>query len=512
MRTFIKPALVITCFAPRTAENSDSPHPYLGALWTACRALGMTSPVRGLPEPEPVLPQLPDHVQHFTMLAAARRDSEDGIHSAFAFTEHDVTGLVALLAPNDRRADLRQWSDLLGQWTTALAAAGPVPSSEGILHEFRVFEALRRTGTGGGSRALCDHIRRYAPSDGGGSWWQGFDETDEGFQVWRAGDYDSPQTVSDLYVLAPARLEDALDAWAWTLPAQYGLRPLTRYLMNVAKVSYERRLYASSEPLQPRIDQSDREAEALLRTLEPAALGEPVPLERVHAAADLLDRTQFGPHGLLWTITHLRQLTRTVSIAIDNMRLNTPAVRRRGTGYTWPDSEMAAAEALIRQVQSDQVYLEATRERADAARSVASALTERALNEQRNRLTLVQTSLLGAVITALTVVQAFDYRLPLSRTLQSPLILLLAALALALPLTMLRSVGGAAVPTAYRWLDFCAGGLLGTAVGWTAVEAWGVRGGHGAVPLVVTLPCAGAAGLLACGAYYWLAGRRSRPR
>ncbi|WP_225860965.1 CATRA conflict system CASPASE/TPR repeat-associated protein [Streptomyces triticiradicis] len=510
MRPFIRPALLVTCFAPRAKEASEPNHPYLQALWSACRALGMTSPVAGAPAPLEVLPPGLDHDQEFTSLGIAVRASTSGLYSAFAFTEHDVTGLVALLAPNETQTGLEGWNPLLREWTDALTAAGPVPSSEGILHEFRIFEALYRGRGASGRRTHPDHIRRDAPSGGNGTWWQGFDETDEGFRIWNADGYDSPDPLSALYVLAPVRHEDTLDAWAWALPGQQGLRPLTRYLMHAAKVRYEERLYASSELVHTRVDRSDAETEALLRVLAPTSTGRPVSLDRIRTAAALLDRGQFGPQGLLWTITQQRQLVRTVSIAVDNLRIHTPGVRRHGPGSTWPKAELAVAQRVIRQVEGDQVQLEACRERADAARTVASGITERALNEHRVWLTLVQTSVLGAILTALTVVQAFQYKPPLSRNLQSPVILLLASLALALPLLVLRSAR-AAVSTPYRWLDASAVVLLGVAAGWTAVVAWGVHYGHAPVPFVVTVPCSGAGGLLAYGAYHCWDRRRSRP-
>ncbi|MEU1038219.1 CATRA conflict system CASPASE/TPR repeat-associated protein [Streptomyces sp. NPDC005907] len=511
MRAFIKPALVVTCFVPRAAETDEPNHPYLDTVWTACRALGMTEPIAGGPAPLPELPTGLGHGQEFTMLGAATRAGSGALYSAFAFTEHDVAGVVALLAPNETRTGLEGWNPLLQEWTTALTAAGPAPSREGILHEFRIFEALHRGRAGGSRRADCEHVRRWAPSGGSGTWWQGFDETAEGFRVWNTEEYDSPDPLSDLHVLAPSRQEDALDAWAWALPGHQGLRPLTRYLMHAAKVRFEERQYVSSEPVNKRVDRSDRETEDLLRVLAPTSTGRPVSLDRIRTAAALLDRGQFGPHGLLWTITRQRQLVRTVSIAVDNMRLHTPDVRRHGPGITWPEAELAVAQRLIKQVEGDQVQLEATRERADAARAVASGITERALSEHRIWLTLVQTSVLGAVLTALTVVQAFEYKAPFSRHLQSPVILLLAALALALPLLVLRSAGGA-VATPYRWLDACAAGLLGVAAGWTAVAAWAVHTGHGPVTAAITAPCSAAAGLLVGGAYHWWDRWRSRPR
>ncbi|MEU8789777.1 CATRA conflict system CASPASE/TPR repeat-associated protein [Streptomyces sp. NPDC048643] len=510
MRPFIRPALLVTCFAPRPKEAGEPNHPYLQAMWSACRALGMTSPVAGAPAPLEVLPPGLDHDQEFTSLGIAVRASTSGLYSAFAFTEHDVTGLVALLAPNETQTGLEGWNPLLREWTDALTGTGPVPSSEGILHEFRIFEALYRGRGASGRRTHPEHIRRDAPSGRNGTWWQGFDETDEGFRIWNADGYDSPDPLSALYVLAPVRHEDTLDAWAWALPGHQGLRPLTRYLIHAAKVRYEERLYASSELVHTRVDRGDAETEALLRVLAPTSTGRPVSLERIRTAAAHLDRGQFGPQGLLWTITEQRQLVRTVSIAVDNLRIHTPGVRRHGPGSTWPEAELAVAQRVIRQVEGDQVQLEACRERADAARTLASGITERALNEHRVWLTLVQTSVLGAILTALTVVQAFQYTPPLSQHLKSPVILLLASLALALPLLVLRSAR-TAVSTPYRWLDASAVVLLGVAAGWTAVVEWNVHYGHAPVPFVATVPSSGAGGLLAYGAYHCWDRRRSRP-
>ncbi|MCF4136889.1 hypothetical protein L1856_08705 [Streptomyces sp. Tue 6430] len=96
------------------------------------------------------------------------------------------------------------------------AAGGPSPSW-GVLGEFRVFEALYDRGLGLGDRDLCDLVRRHAPRPGSESWWNGFDRTEHGFAVWRSDAAGGPEAVTDLYVLAPARQEDALDEWAWAV-------------------------------------------------------------------------------------------------------------------------------------------------------------------------------------------------------------------------------------------------------------------------------------------------------
>jgi hypothetical protein len=536
MRGIGKPALLIACFAPAAPVDDDCAHAYLADLWRACRALGMTSPLPGLPVAAGQLPPLPRRTKELEIVAAAQRDGSAAVYSAFVFAEHDTAGLVALLAPNDPRSGLAGWNDLRAEWTAALAAAGRPADGrppDGILGEFHVYEALRRGAFGGSEQAMSEAIRRYAPAPAGasgggagagagggtgtgsgagsgggagGGWWRGHDRTEHGFRVWRREDDPTRDTVSDLYVLAPDRLEAELDAWAWAVDGESGLRPLTRYLLHASKMRFEARQYAAADPVAVPVDVSDRHTRELLRELEPAAAGRPIALGRVLRAAALLDRTQLGPQGMTWTITGLRQLSRTVAIAAANMRIHAPAVHRQGPGVSWPQADLAAAEALIAQAESDQVYLETTRERAEAARALASTIVDRAFDDRRGKLTLIQGSVLGAVVTALTVVQAFQYHVPLSRFLQSPTIALLTALALALPLTVLRWAGVRAT-TSYAWLVSCAAGLVGASLGWLVTVLIRRHLDQGPLPVAVTLPCAVVSGLLAHGASRWLTRR-----
>ncbi|SFF51748.1 hypothetical protein SAMN05216251_11750 [Actinacidiphila alni] len=536
MRGIDKPALLVACFVPTApvddalpdsgAPHGDSAHAYLDDLWRACRALGMTAPIPGLPLPAEHLPAIPSRTRELEILAAADRGGGTAVYSVYVFAEHDTAGLVALLAPNDTDAGLDRWGELLAEWRAALAGIGRPgggPPTESVLGEFHVYEALRRRTFTGTEQALCEAVRRYAPGAGpsaagsgptasgtagsdptgsgaaGANWWRGYDRTDHGFSVWRREEDHTRDLVSDLYVVAPARLEAELDAWAWAVDGESGLRPLTRYLLHTAKLRYEARQYAAADPVVAHVDVTDRQTRELLQELEPAAAGEPISLGRVLRAANLLDRTQLGPQGMTWTITGLRQLSRTVAIAAANMRIHAPVVHRQGPGVPWPAADLAAAEALVAQADSDQVYLETTRERAEAARALASTIVDRAFDDRRGKLTLIQGSVLGAVVTALTVVQSFQYTIPLSHIVQSPTIAVLTALALALPLTVLRWAGVRAT-TSYTWLMSWAAGLVGASLGWLVTVLIRRHLDQGPLPAAVTLACAAVSGLLAYGA------------
>ncbi|MEU6672902.1 CATRA conflict system CASPASE/TPR repeat-associated protein [Streptomyces sp. NPDC046853] len=497
MSGITKPALLVMAFAPADSEIGNHSRSYLDSLWRACRSLGMIEPIPGAPAPA-------DHIDFgaahstafdFKLLAAARRTGDASLYSAFAFAEHDVVGVVALLAPNDTTTGLTQWSDLDAEWSGAVQAVGLPPRPWGMLGEFRVFEALYGRGFGRRERALCDLVHRHAPRAGSESWWTGFDRTEQGFDVWRSVDTDGPEEgPTDLYVLAPARQEVALDEWAWAVEGRHGLMPLARYLLQLSKIRHQARHYEASGASYAQIEESDERTAALLRELK-SATRRPVRLERVLKASTLVDEAQFGPQGLLWTITRQRQLSGSLSTAVANMRLHTPGVRRRGAGVSWTVTDLAEAEWTIKQVEEDRLHLEAVRERADGVRAAVSVLVERELSAHRGWLTLVQTSILGSVLTALAAVQAMSYEVPIRTALQSPVIAAVAALALALPLAMLRWAGVAPATPRYRWLDSGAAGLLGAALGWLVVTAWGTSGGGAPPAAAWTLSGAFVAGL-----------------
>ncbi|MET7741171.1 CATRA conflict system CASPASE/TPR repeat-associated protein [Streptomyces sp. NPDC005385] len=498
MSGITKPALLVMAFAPVDSEIDSHSRQYLECTWRACRALGMLEPVAGTSVPADRIDfgEVPRAAAGFTLLAAAQRTGDDSVYSAFAFVDHDVVGVVALLAPNDPAGDLTQWADLDAEWSAAVAAAGPPPQPWGLLGEFRVFEALHGRGTARRDRAMCDLVRRHAPRTGSEPWWAGFDRTEQGFAVWRSSETGELDGVTDLYVLAPVRHEAALDEWAWATDGRHGLRPLARYLVQLAKIRYQGRLYASSEPSRPQMSESDERTTALLRELD-SAERRAVPLERVLKTSRLLDKTQFGPQGLLWTITRQRQLGRSLATAVANMRLHAPASRRHGEGVSWTVTDLADAEWLIKQVDEDRLHLEAARERADSVRAAVSVLVERELAGHRNWLTLVQTSILGSILTALTAVQTMNYKVPIRKALESPVIVVVAALALALPLATLRWAGVAPTTSRYRWLDSGVAGLFGAALGWLAVTWWALGRGGGLPTVPWTLSGALVAGLIA---------------
>ncbi|MFE9810276.1 CATRA conflict system CASPASE/TPR repeat-associated protein [Streptomyces sp. NPDC005227] len=509
MSGITKPALLVMVFAPVDSEIDGHSREYLECTWRACRSLGMLEPVAGTSVPA-------DHIDFglahpaasgFTLLAAAQRTGDDSVYSAFAFADHDVVGLVALLAPNDPTGDLTQWADLDAEWSGAVAAAGRPPQPWGLLGEFRVFEALHGRVIARRDRAMCDLVRRHAPRTGSEPWWAGFDRTEHGFAVWRSAETGELEGVTDLHVLAPVRHEVALDGWAWATDGRHGLRPLTRYLLQLSKIRYQGRLYATSEPSRAQISESDERTTALLRELD-SATRRPAPLERVLKTSHLLDETQFGPQGLLWTITRQRQLSRSLSTAVANMRLHAPASRRHGEGVSWTVTDLADAEWLIKQVDEDRLHLEAARERADSVRAAVSVLVERELVSHRSWLTLVQTSILGSILTALTAVQTMNYKLPIRKGLESPVIVAVAALALALPLATLRWAGVAPTTSRYRWLDSGVAGLFGAALGWLAVTWWALGRGGGLPSAPWTLSGAVAAGLIGSLGTYLL----TRPR
>src|SRR4051794_5980803 len=108
-----KAALVLYLFAPLEppVEDRDAVHGYLHMVWSACRGLGISEPITGITAgvdpPEALTAE-----RSRAILAAGGSGDGPGVYSGFAFIDHDVVGLVAVMAPNDPEAGLDPWATL----------------------------------------------------------------------------------------------------------------------------------------------------------------------------------------------------------------------------------------------------------------------------------------------------------------------------------------------------------------------------------------------------------------
>src|SRR5690606_29013039 len=131
----------------------------------------------------------------------------------------------------------------------------------------------------------------------------------------------------------------------------------------------------------------------------------------------------------------LQVMARTVDVAGTGMRV-------LGTGADGQprtlDSDEECRARLTAALDDDLAYLSVAREQvAEAARVAAESAAQR-LQSHQQHLTLIQTTVIGALLMTLTAVQALEYRLPLPGRLHAPLITTLGSLGLGLPLLVLR--------------------------------------------------------------------------
>src|SRR5205823_6139030 len=86
------------------------------------------------------------------------------------------------------------------------------------------------------------------------------------------------------------------------------------------------------------------------------------------------------------------------------------------------------------------------------------------------QVTLIQTSVLGSIIMALTAISAFAYTVPVPNALRGPLVCLLAALALVLPGAAVRWTRGVGDDAPWPGVNLVGGSLLGAATTWLGLS------------------------------------------
>jgi hypothetical protein len=135
------------------------------------------------------------------------------------------------------------------------------------------------------------------------------------------------------------------------------------------------------------------------------------------------------------------------------------------------------ADWFAQQLDDDVLYLEAARERTRDITAVTATVVQHRLQQRQEagrrrqeRFNLLQTAIIGAVIVALTAVQALGYQIPLPGPVKPPVIATLGAIALLLASIVVRlALSSGRQPLA--WLSYTAAGLTVAALTWLAV-AW----------------------------------------
>ncbi len=443
-------ALHVICFAPLHSGPDDrGGMAHLQQLWQRCDALGFDTghPHIATTETFPPVDELGDD---WYQVLAARGSTEQPDATAVLFTAHDAIGAAIRLPGGD------DWAELTNRWR---ASVDDGDDSGDIFGEVHVYSAT----FAGAPDALpvdCEpaalrHLRWVVDKGdielgvvvqpGIGVW----EREGEGERTW--------------VVVAPSGEREVLERWLE--PTAQDLPRLGRYLLHASKLRYEvgvfQRSFAAVRARERAVDAALEELLAMGETIGVAA--RPAEMARVE---EVLDRTRRESTALLISVTRLRDLQQTMEIACHNVDAYRPALEDGGdtTRISPFDRDAELGGWLAQQIGHELGYLASVRERAQEAQHLTSFHVERASEAHArvlNRLTMLQTSVLGALLAGVAVIGTFGSPFDVRDGLRLPILALVMAVALALPPVVVRwyepyglfeLAGSAAVGGSAAWL------------------------------------------------------------
>ena len=393
-------------------------------------------------------------------MAGRSQATAERVAQAYAFTRHDVVGVCVALASTSERDQLATWARLLDEWRAAGGALAPIQQLLGTDLCFVADADGQPADLAGRHGSEVTATLRAAGLD---VWDEPF-RTADGFTLW---EWQDPAGQRVFAALSTRAASDDLSRWLWW-QGDRELPPFARYLLNASKLAYEVRVYDEyHRAIGERIRAVDSDL-AELMTLQEHPGGSPRSLQRVQASQEKLADAQIEAAGLAIDLTHLRSLKRTVSIARHNLALTAPqaAPGQPVTAAQMFERDQALASWLDGQVDQDVGYAEAVVERAREAQNVTQLRLQQSLTQltrAQNRVALLQTSLLAALLASFTVVNMLKVNLPnIDEAQKIPMVAAFVSLQLALPSLAAHWY------ERYGRVDHLAAVLFGGASGWLA--------------------------------------------
>lgn len=455
-----KPGLVVHSFAPVGGAQADRDlaWAHLESIWAACGRLGMDGPLIDSLATE--LPSTaPDRdAPGFTLLAGRSHLTADRVAQAYAFTRHDVVGVCVALASTSTRDQLATWTALFDEWRTA---GGPLAPVQQLLGTDLCFVADVDGELDAFAKRHGAEVTATLRAAGLDVWDEPF-RTADGFTLWA---WQDPAGHRVFAALSTRAASDDLSRWLWW-QGDRELPPFARYLLNASKLGYEVRVYDEYHAaMGERIRAVDRDLAELMTLQEHAGAGGPSSMQRVQAAQERLADAQIEAAELAIDLTHLRSLKRTVSIARHNLALTAPqaAPGQPVTAAQMFERDQALASWLDGQVDQDVGYAEAVVERAREAQNVMQLRLQQSLTQltrAQNRVALLQTSLLAALLAGFTLVNVLQVHISIVDDDKIPALAAFVSLQLALPTLAAHWY------ERYGHVDHLAAMLFGATTGW----------------------------------------------
>jgi len=333
----VDPELVVHLFVAASGPDADRGYHRLTEIWADCRRLARLDaplPTRvGLSIPLELPPGRPPAGEDEVVLAGRQRDSTEVVQAVLR-RRHDVFCLSTVFTVSKAGDDA--WAELDALWDSV---AGEVPPP-GLLGVARVYQGCMTDKPGAAAviSAMTDRLGAVLT-------------TADGLSAWDLGGADD-RTDRRIVVLAPAGANHRLSDWTWSDGGLY-LPPLGRYLLTASKIRFELRIRAGSPPRRYGADLNDA-----ARTFS-ALAARPTRESDLTALATAREQVRVRASEVIDIQVSLREMIRTVEIALDNLRVAAAA----GGAPVFTEDERIA-RWLLQLLADDEFYLEAACDRA----------------------------------------------------------------------------------------------------------------------------------------------------